>query len=469
MSKLTEEQENIIEISKNMNRGEILTINACAGSGKTFILNKIASENKEKSFLYLAFNKSIAEEMKAKVKNNVDVKTIHSLAFSFTKKMLGSIKIINSYTIFDISKFFPNESADELFVILSDFNDFLKSNKKIFETEYVKILWNLVVNKELDVSHDFYLKYYFLYRSQKELEQKYDFLLLDEAQDTNAIMIDFILENNCSKILVGDTFQNIYGFNNTINAIEELNSNYKMKLSKNFRSKQEILDYADYFLLKYTNKNKSRMISAISPENIENNIKKTTAFIMRTNTGIIEFLNKIKEFDQEQLNEYCLIKNPKSIFNLIFDILFFKSNNFLYISKENSFLKKFNSMIELKNYAEELIDKELQKAILLSEKKYDFSELNKLAEKLYQNYFLSHEKKYFITNAHISKGLEWDIVELYKDFPNFKELKENIDKEKNKEKKDYFKKSFEQEINLFYVAITRAKFELINHTQNQIK
>ncbi|HDZ4981279.1 TPA: UvrD-helicase domain-containing protein, partial [Campylobacter jejuni] len=84
------------------------------------------------------------------------------------------------------------------------------------------------------------------------LVKKYDFILLDEAQDTNSIMLDIVLNNNCSKILVGDTFQNIYGFNQTINAIETVQADYKKILSKSFRSKQEILNYADYFLLKYT-------------------------------------------------------------------------------------------------------------------------------------------------------------------------------------------------------------------------
>ncbi|HDZ4963055.1 TPA: ATP-dependent helicase [Campylobacter jejuni] len=376
---LTIEQIEIIELSKKMNKSEILIINACAGSGKTFTLNEIASANPNKKFLYLAFNKNIVEDMKKKAKKNIDVKTLHSLAFSFARKKIGKMNFINSYTIFDIEKFFPNQTSEELFLILKDFNDFLINDEKEFKNNYIKKLWNLVLTRKLDFIHNFYLKYYFLYEESKNLVKKYDFILLDEAQDTNSIMLDIVLNNNCSKILVGDTFQNIYGFNQTINAIETVQADYKKILSKSFRSKQEILNYADYFLLKYTKKNKVKMTSNIS--NKEKNEIKNKSYIMRTNAGIIEFLDKIK-YDKN-IEQYCLLKNPDDIFQLVFDILNFRSNRFSYISKRNSFLLNFNSMLELKNYAKEAFDNNLNRVLILIDKKYDFKVLNSLAIKLY--------------------------------------------------------------------------------------
>ncbi|EJH5436236.1 ATP-dependent helicase, partial [Campylobacter jejuni] len=438
---LTIEQIEIIELSKKMNKSEILIINACAGSGKTFTLNEIALANPNKKFLYLAFNKNIVEDMKKKAKKNIDVKTLHSLAFSFVRKKIGKMNFINSYTIFDIEKFFPNQTSEELFLILKDFNDFLINDEKEFKNNYIKKLWNLVLTRKLDFIHNFYLKYYFLYEESKNLVKKYDFILLDEAQDTNSIMLDIVLNNNCSKILVGDTFQNIYGFNQTINAIETVQADYKKNLSKSFRSKQEILNYADYFLLKYTKKNKVKMTSNIS--NKEKNEIKNKSYIMRTNAGIIEFLDKIK-YDKN-IEQYCLLKNPDDIFQLVFDILNFRSNRFSYISKRNSFLLNFNSMLELKNYAKEAFDNNLNRVLILIDEKYDFKVLNALAIKLYnkknkENIF------FYITNSHISKGLEWDSVELYNDFPNLNKLQNEIKKEKNLEKKQEMEFFLEQEV-----------------------
>ncbi|MPB31793.1 ATP-dependent helicase, partial [Campylobacter fetus] len=75
----------------------------------------------------------------------------------------------------------------------------------------------------------------------KELHN-YDYILFDEAQDSNAVMLSIFLNNVCKKILVGDTFQNIYGFNQTINALETIEADFHLNLSPNYRSTQEILD-----------------------------------------------------------------------------------------------------------------------------------------------------------------------------------------------------------------------------------
>lgn len=459
---LTEEQLDIIETASKMKRGEIIKINACAGSGKTFILSKIAEANKEKKFLYLAFNKSIASEFSKKQIQNIDVKTIHSLAFNFLAKKMKNIDLVHAYTIFDIQEFFPSANTNELISILRNFEQFLINDKKEIETYHIEKLWNLVLERRLGVSHNFYLKYYFLNKDSQEISKKYDFVFLDEAQDTNQIMLDIVLNNECSKILVGDTHQNIYGFNNTINAMKTLETNYSKYLSKSFRSSDNVVNYAKYFLDKYSNNSKIKMSSALAKDKLYNPSPKK-AFIMRTNSGIIDFIDKIRE--KENIEEYLLMKNPKTIFNLIFDLINFRSNNFSRISKENSFLHNFSSMIQLKNYAEETFDSELQNSLIMINKDYDFKELSSLSKRLYSENGLNKNK--IITNAHISKGLEWDIVELYKDFPNLSELAKKIEKEKNREKKEQMEFSFEQEVNLFYVAITRAKTEIIDRTNNR--
>ena len=53
---LSAQQEEIIEISKNLNDNEILKINAFAGTGKTTTLIQITTAIYDKNFLYLAFN-----------------------------------------------------------------------------------------------------------------------------------------------------------------------------------------------------------------------------------------------------------------------------------------------------------------------------------------------------------------------------------------------------------------------------
>lgn len=92
---------------------------------------------------------------------------------------------------------------------LDRFNKFLKSKKGFDDTKdktLIEYLFQATLDKKLPITHDFYLKYYQL-QKDKRLEEKYDFILLDEAQDTNEVMLDIFLDNDCKKIFVGDTSQ----------------------------------------------------------------------------------------------------------------------------------------------------------------------------------------------------------------------------------------------------------------------
>ncbi|EPV4931114.1 3'-5' exonuclease [Campylobacter upsaliensis] len=451
--KLSKEQELILEKASTLKQGEILKINACAGSGKTTMLKHIALANPANSFLYLAFNKAIAQKSKKLFPKNVEVKTIHSLAYVFAKKHLGSFSLLSNLKIFDIAPIFSNQKSSYLNAVLKEYARFLKSDETETSYKEVALLYEAMLKKELPMTHDFYLKYYQLASGGKELHN-YDYILLDEAQDSNAVMLSIFLNNVCKKILVGDTFQNIYGFNQTINALETIEADFHLNLSTNYRSTQEILDYADSFLETCSSKNRVKMHSALKEE-----VKiKTQAFITRTNAGLIELINTLRK--EENLDEVALLKEPESIFKLLFDIFSFRANRFELISKENAFLHNFDSMFELRSYAS--YDAELSLALNLSEKPYDFKALKKLALKLYQN----KNANIFLINAHLSKGLEWDRVILHNDFVKLRDLKAKIEEEKNQEEKAKREFEMEQELNLFYVAITRARFELEDRSGN---
>lgn len=451
--KLSKEQELILEKASTLKQGEILKINACAGSGKTTMLKHIALANPLNSFLYLAFNKAIAQKSKKLFPKNVEVKTIHSLAYVFAKKHLGSFSLLSNLKIFDIAPFFSNQKSSYLNAVLKEYARFLKSDETETSYKEVALLYEAMLKKELPMTHDFYLKYYQLASGGKELHN-YDYILFDEAQDSNAVMLSIFLNNVCKKILVGDTFQNIYGFNQTINALETIEADFHLNLSTNYRSTQEILDYADSFLETCSSKNRVKMHSALKEE-----VKiKTQAFITRTNAGLIELINTLRK--EENLDEVALLKEPESIFKLLFDIFSFRANRFELISKENAFLHNFDSMFELRSYAS--YDAELNLALNLSEKPYDFKALKKLALKLYQN----KNANIFLINAHLSKGLEWDRVILHNDFVKLRDLKAKIEEEKNQEEKAKREFEMEQELNLFYVAITRARFELEDRSKN---
>lgn len=451
---LTQEQLHIIELSKNLKPNEILSIQACAGSGKTYTLKQITLANSNKRFLYLAFNKAIVVESKGKFPKNVEVKTLHSLALSYTKEILGSFKLIPNINVFDLQKIFIAEN-DRLILALKSFNDFLRSSESLeSQPKFIKEIYQAVLNKELPMFHNFYLKYYALAKD-KNLEKKYDCILLDEAQDTNATMLEIFLRNHCAKILVGDSFQNIYGFNHSLNAFNVINPTYKTTLNKSFRCNQKIIDYANFFLQNFTIQNFTKLQSHCDT----NASLQDKAIITRTNAGIIELINEI-----ENEAEYALLKEPDKIFSPLYAIIHFKSAKFDLIPQEYAYFKNFSTTKELYEYINKCQDKELLSALNLLNKGLNIYEISKKAKRLFYN----KNAKIFILNAHQAKGLEWDSVELYNDFSPLKDLQEDFIKEKDEKKKQESYLNLEQERNLFYVAITRAKNQLIDTSRNRI-
>ncbi len=124
MNLLTDEQKEIIRYSKILKPNEILSIQACAGSGKTSTLKEIALANPDKTFLYLAYNKAIVEESKGKFPSNVDVKTLHSLAFAYTKSKLNNFDFENNLNVYHIKDFLGTD-FDISLVYFQHFERFL--------------------------------------------------------------------------------------------------------------------------------------------------------------------------------------------------------------------------------------------------------------------------------------------------------------------------------------------------------
>ena len=75
-----------------------------------------------------------------------------------------------------------------------------------------------------------------------------------------------------------------------------------------------------------------------------------------------------------------------------------------------------------------------------------------------------------ITTAHTAKGLEWDDVQIGDDFVDLAEAHDKITlrKRKRKGKKSHSMtlQEFQQELNLYYVSVTRARYRLSDLTLN---
>jgi hypothetical protein len=70
------------------------------------------------------------------------------------------------------------------------------------------------------MTHGGHLKLYHL--SRPSLVDKFDCILLDEAQDASAVVLDLVLKQACPLIIVGDPHQQIYSFAGTRSAVVAL-------------------------------------------------------------------------------------------------------------------------------------------------------------------------------------------------------------------------------------------------------
>ena len=263
---LTEEQQAVVDVSRQLLPREMLKVDACAGSGKTSTLVEIAKANPHARFLYLAFNRAIVSEAKQRFPANVKIYTTHGLAYYWYAYVYGDARLHDikpGYKIFDIEPLFPRLGNRELNGLLLEYRDFLYSSLEEPLDNNVAKIFAAVQEGKLPLTHDFYLKLYQL-RCQPKF-RNYDYVLLDEAQDTNAVTMAIFTDNDCRRILVGDSHQAIYGFRGAINGLSGVQAEHNLNLTYSFRSLQPILDRANWFLNRYDAQNSVPMTSQAKP------------------------------------------------------------------------------------------------------------------------------------------------------------------------------------------------------------
>ena len=248
--KPTPEQERIFLFTKK--RHENLLVKARAGTGKTSTAIECAKLlPQDKSIMFLAFNKHIQEELKKKLPDHVRCYTTYGLGMAAIKRKYGD-KI--SFDEFKIDKIITNKSKswnlDDEFKDENEISIYLNQIKKLvnlcrltltLKPEYVPYI---AERYEVNISSPKDIKRVFKVLDEATNDRKsmdytdmiylpaidnsiwmfpQDYVFLDEYQDINKCQIR-ILEKILKKdklsgkvigrlFLFGDEFQQIYGFN----------------------------------------------------------------------------------------------------------------------------------------------------------------------------------------------------------------------------------------------------------------
>ena len=467
---LTPEQQLIVDHMKTDASLGYTLVNSVAGSGKTTLLKTISDVLEPTKALYIAYNKSIATEAKRKFPKQVICSTVHALAYTPTVKKyelpLGTFTYRDMPSYYDyeyklylldtLKKFFLSEHID--FTTFAETED-LTSNDRAYLLDVI----HKMESKELHCTHDFYLKFFHILLSKGLISyDPFDFIALDEAGDINPVTLEIVkLLPAKRKILVGDSRQNIYAFNHTINCFSVVKGT-EFQMSQSFRVSPKIASKVQTFCNTLIDPNMKFVGHAQSTE------IKTKAFISRTNAFLI---SKMMDLNSAGI-PYTLVRSADDIFKTAKELCFLSPTKKIYI-QELKFIQSdiddYYSIPELKtkyksiySYLLDIYKDDLQlsttiKLIVRHSSKGIMScyEEAKAHEKL--------ETTLLLGTAHSFKGLEVDEVFIADDL-NVATLQIVAKMEElNLSYKD-LTPTLQSELNLYYVACTRAKKCLINAT-----
>lgn len=217
-----------------LERGDVLAIKSVAGSGKTTTLIKLAEVHASKKILYLAFNKSLIEEIGRRAPPNLHPTTFDSLLFRTITPRPTNLVDIKPFTI---SKYVPwltnkpwklKETYARMFEAYC--NQIEHESPEAFAlARYRKAhpilvgLWDKAVRGSFQtfgtirkMCHDRHL-------CRETIDAQYDMIFVDESQDFDPLMLSILLrDTSVPKIFVGDPLQAIYQWRGAINAFERL-------------------------------------------------------------------------------------------------------------------------------------------------------------------------------------------------------------------------------------------------------
>lgn len=475
--KLTNEQYDIINST-----GDI-KINAVAGSGKTTtIIEYSKSRPKKNKILYLAFNRSVKTEAEQRFGSigldNVKVETAHSLAykntvfrFNYNVKTQG----YKTYEVAEILKLRRRKEKHFELIAANHINRFVNyfcnsKAKKVSQLNYLDVVSDPLafefVKKnydyiekhtreflakmdkgEIEITHDFYLKKFQL--SYPNLG--FDYILFDEGQDASPAMLDVFLNQPATKVIVGDSHQQIYSWRFAVNSLESVDFR-RFPLTISFRFPQDIANLA-VEILNWKNHLDTKEILPIRGTGGKE-LNKLKATLARTILGL---LSKAIEFVTEKAKSQTLYfeGNVNSYFYSdegasLFDVLNLYNHNHEMI--KDNLIKSMSDFSELEEYVEKTEDTQLAMLVDIV-KKYedDLPRLIKLIrDSTVEN---KNDAKMIFSTVHRSKGMEYGTVYLHNDFISQKKIKRLIEKQ-NEIPVDVAK--INEEINILYVAVTRS-------------
>lgn len=489
--KSTTEQLEIREGGATLKEGDHMKVIAFAGAGKTSTLKDTAAAI-PKNGLYLAFNKSIAEEARRKfAATRCSASTMHGLAYGVMREVIGTpaqmnarsfresgiserffvpkIKGWNEYRVASavaraLSAFcnsdaetFGIEHGREALISSVGDPDMIRNRERSEEAAHVidrlsKVVtdmaatWWKAAAGEGRFSHDMYLKALDLDESlRREAFRGKRYLMVDEAQDQNAVQLSILRKTGISIIAVGDPYQQIYSWRGAENALDKLPGK-SFWLTQSFRFGEGIAASARAILASRPDGGPEKSLIGSGSGDISKHEGAAAAIICRTNMGMIdEALNLAKK---------GIAFHVDNMEGLLADV---RSAQALYEGRTRDVvsadIKVFGSWSELEIEASEG-DGPLARLVSLVEGNR-VPEIESLGRRQSAT---ARDARVMVCTAHRSKGLEWPGVQLGRDWKDLDEMRARWEKSRKMSAKHQTVAI--EEWNALYVAATRPMIRL---------
>ncbi|XP_057589911.1 F-box DNA helicase 1 isoform X3 [Hippopotamus amphibius kiboko] len=490
---LTHEQRLIL--SHKMEPLQVVKIMAFAGTGKTSTLVKYAEKWSESRFLYVTFNKSIAKQAELVFPSNVICKTFHSMAYGHIGRKYQLKKKLN---LFKLTPFMVNSVLAEgkggfirAKLVCKTLENFFASADEELTIDHVPIwcknsqgqrvmveqgeklngvleasrLWDNMrklgecKEEAYHMTHDGYLK---LWQLSKPLLASFDAIFVDEAQDCTPAIMNIVLSQPCGKIFVGDPHQQIYTFRGAVNALFTVPHTHVFYLTQSFRFGVEIAYVGATILDVCKRVRKKTLVGGNHQSGIRGDTKGQVALLSRTNANVfdeavrvtegevparIHLIGGIRSFGLDRIIDIWTLLQPEEER---------KRRNLVIKDRFISRWAHSEGFSGFKRYVTAAEDKELEAKIAVVEK-YNIR-IPELVERIERCHIEDLDfAEYILGTVHKAKGLEFDTVHVLDDFVKVPCARHNL------AQLPHFRvESFsEDEWNLLYVAVTRAKKRLI--------
>jgi len=453
-----------------------LVVQARAGTGKTTTIKHAFTVAPEATMLYAVFNKKNQKEAAEKITDNrVDVRTLHSLGFMFIKSVWSNAQpddFIEMDRITAVSPSIPEEPASaveklvgfakNLFITVPSVGELeaLAADRNIFSGQEAEADGGWTVNRLATVAQAVmsislvrdpagrvsFNDMVWLPVAANWVKPRYDLVTVDEAQDMNAPQLEMAVravKTGGRVCIVGDDRQAIYGFRGAasdgMGLMQTRLNAATLGLTTTYRCPSKVVAIANEIVPDY-------VAAPTAPEGIVDDIE-GHALVQSATVGdaILSRLNA-------PLMTTCLallragtparIEGRDVGKQLVNMVRKFKAKSVPdFMRKLETWGDKQKARTTGKNKAAkcQLIDDQVATLAAVAEESSSVADIVSRILSLFEDSDKATRPSVVLSSVHKAKGLEWNRVFVLA---------------------STFKKTSDEERNIYYVAITRTKKHL---------